>query len=218
MASLVDIYNTALGYCGVTASIASVSEGSLEADLCERLFPTVRDNVMSSAAWPRLRAWSRLASSATRDATLDWTSSDPDPGYVYSFLVPSDMLHPLHLNSYYRFSYANGKISCNQETPILHYLRKSTDPAEWDTDLAAALSAVLAVHIVLPLTGRDARLQSVRALVDETLNRIHMEANNGQNESFDVLPTWIAARGYSDTLDSYQYFYPLNTLNYVRDN
>lgn len=51
MASEVTICNTALGYLGDTAEIASLNEASTQAQLCKKFYAPARDALLEMAAW-----------------------------------------------------------------------------------------------------------------------------------------------------------------------
>lgn len=88
------IFNLACSAIGTRARIASPTENSREAEVCRDWYDLIRDRVLQMAPWPEATAWSRLALLQERDDTLDWASTDPDPGFRYMYALPSDYIYP----------------------------------------------------------------------------------------------------------------------------
>src|SRR5690606_39709181 len=87
---LVTLYNLALSVAGITSGVDSPSEASPEAEQCRLWFEPVRNLILRAAFWPSVKGVKRLGLLATRDTDQDWTSSDPFPGWLYAYALPSD--------------------------------------------------------------------------------------------------------------------------------
>jgi hypothetical protein len=221
--SSLDIANLGLSALGVEDSIASFSEASVEAAVCNRWYEPVRDLVFRAAPWDALEAHSRLATMSTRDDDEDWVLTDPTPGYLYAFSFPSDMIRPRYLTTYERFKLTtvNGSraIVTNIETPILCYSKKITDPSQWDIDLQHAVVYALAAHICKAVTGKDSDLQNMFSLAKDKIDSARMHSdNNSQDQPMQSVAPWISARGYSANLPGTRYIYPPDNFQLVGMN
>jgi hypothetical protein len=74
-----------------------------------------------------------------------------------------------------------------------------------------ALIYGLAAHICMPLSGKPSRAQKLLTMANEYAINARTEAANISNEVNEVVPDWIAARGYGFTT-SQQFFYPYGSL------
>lgn len=99
MASLVEIYNRALGEISARSTVASPDEPSVEARNCNRYFPSVRDQVFRAANWSFARKTATLALLKAAAGTPEnpepstsdvWTTNYPPPPWLYSYAYPSD--------------------------------------------------------------------------------------------------------------------------------
>lgn len=102
----VSVYNLALNAIGARNNVGATTEASREAEVCRLWYAVVRDQILAAAHWPSARTFARLAQAgAQRDV---WQPGDPEPGFLYSFFTPSDMLRPQYLTSYSRFTLTVG--------------------------------------------------------------------------------------------------------------
>jgi hypothetical protein len=213
---LVELYNLALSACGSVQSVSDPLERSREADLCRLWFPTARDSVLAAAPWPSVRKYARLALLVERDQSEPWLASDPDPEFRYSYAIPSDMIHPYHLQSFRRFTYglvgANRVISTDDPAPILFYNSRQEEVENWEPGLRFAAMYTLAFHIARPLTGRGGTQETNATLAQLYVDEAATRAANGQEDPKDVLPDWLQARGYADAAFE-RWFYPMQSLN-----
>lgn len=217
---LVSIYNLASSAAGSRNNIALPTEVSREAELCELWFGPVRDQVLRAAPWPNTRAFKRLALLAERDPDLEWTASDPEPGLVYLYAVPDDMVNPRYLTTFERFNYGpwdNGgtdimTISTQTEDAILAYTKRQENLAIWDSQLYFAVAYALAAHITMPLTGKAQRAQNAAQLANQLIVQARVNAANTDVEDYETIPEWISARGYAGSYPATRYIYPNGAL------
>lgn len=214
------IFQLASTAAGGRSKISSPDEVSREAELCRLWFDPVRDQVLSAAYWPNTRATARLALLAERDPDLDWTSTDPEPGLVYAYAAPSDMVAPRYLSSFERFNYGPynnagtdvNAISANTANAILFYTKRQTNIGLWDPQLFMAIAYALGAHITMPLTGKRSRANDVASHANDLIIQARVTAANQQVESYEAIPDWISARGYAGSYPPTQYVYPLGAL------
>lgn len=92
MATQLDIYNLALYKLSQSITLPSLTDKSKAADVLNRLWPLMRDLVLSERVWP----W------AVRAQALALDVEDPQPGWAYRYTYPNDCL------SAYALTHATG--------------------------------------------------------------------------------------------------------------
>lgn len=217
MTDLVDIYNLALAASGSRSRVSATTESSREAEECTLWYAEVRDQVLRAAFWPGARANQRLALRVERDADEDWVSTDPDPGYVYAYGVPADIIAPRYLSTFERFiistSSDNSKVLCaNTENAILTYTKRQTNINLWDAQLKMAIIYALAAHISTPLHGKNSRADRVEARANALILEARAAAGNTDEALHDTVPEWIAARGSAFATPPDRFIYPYGPL------
>ena len=210
------VFNLALDASGSRHTVTAPTEKSREAEICNRWYDPVVDQVLSAAFWPTGRGNERLALQAERDPGEAWVETDPDPGWLYSYAAPSDMLHPRHMSDYSRFvlgTTANERrILTNTPDAILTYSARQTNVGLWDPELLMAIVYALAAHITLPLQGKPARAQLVGDKANQLILQARVSAANSDENQQDSIPPWLSARGYTGELAVSRYIYPYGPL------
>jgi len=196
----VDVYNMALSAIGITELVATPTEASLAAQVCTVWYEKVRDSVMKAAPWSSLFATARLALKSTRDNDQPWQPTDPTPGYLYAYALPSDFLHPRYLTTYERFdlvSMADGQraIMTNQELALMNYTKQGTDPSTWDPGLLDAVVFGLSAHIVKPITGKTSDMSVYFNLASAKISGARQVDAMPVGQMVETTPGWIQARG-----------------------
>lgn len=212
MTSLVDIWNRALSAAGGEDGVADPNENSREAALCRQWYPFVRDMVQGAAPWPSVTSYARLARIAERQPEAPWQPADPTPAFRFSFAVPELLLRPYHLQSYARFQFLRRTISTDEEFPILYFLARVTDPAQWDHDLEIAITHTLAAYVSKPLSGRSQTLEENLQIAQLRTEEARAMAANTQSHPQETLPDWLQTRGYGN-LPVDKFFYPMGQIN-----
>ena len=212
-ADAVTIYNMALTSLGYGVTLTSTNEIDRGAELCNIWYETVRDGILKAAPWPEATAYSRLALITERDDDEPWVETDPPPGWLYAYGVPSDYLWPRYMSDYQRFIVTmrgNTRIiATNQETPILIYTRRLEAVHLWNPDLVNTVAHGLAAHIAKALTGKDSDVVRAYQLANEKIIATRAAASNETEQpSLEWTPEWIAARGYAGAGPSHKYIYP----------
>lgn len=195
--SQIQIYNLALGHLGISTFVASLTERSKEATVCNQFFDGARDSLLELFDWNFARKRVRLALSPT--VVTNW-------GYTY--------LHPTDAVKARRIAYPELRsLSADQRIPFeiatdgsarliltdqvdaeLIYTVRVTDPNLFAATFADALAAQLATRIAMPLsvstTVKDAAEKKYVAVLNTA---IAVDLREGQD---DVPPEadLIAAR------------------------
>jgi hypothetical protein len=223
MTSEVQIANMALDVIGTRSTIASLTEGSTEANAIARHWDNALDSVLRAAHWNFARKQINLA------LLLDGTQSGvtvPMP-WLYEYAYPSDcvlmrylmpliQVQPISIPGSaspvaaygppVRFQIgtdtdANGNpqnvLLTNQQQALGVYTFRNTNTAMWDPLFVQAMSAYLGARIAIALTGdkNTARM----ALQMAQAYSIDAQRQNG-NEGLTIIdnqPDWIRVRGYA---------------------
>lgn len=216
MAAEVDVYNMALSAIGARSRVSAVDEASEEAETAKLWYATVRDSVLEAANWPSTTSFSRLALDTERDFDEDWVLTDPEPDFRYAYSLPTDMLRPRSLSTWERFTLGlvNGqrRLMTNTENAILVYTARQTLIDAWDASLKMAIVYALAAFISIPITGKVGRAQYNLGLANSLILEARVRAANDKVNSFESIPDWIAARGYSGAVSPTRYAYPSGEL------
>lgn len=201
----VGIYNMALSSIGTRSSVSSLTENSREREVCSIWYETVRDLVLSAAFWPSVRKWTRLAQIATRaDFNTDWTKDDPSPQWTYVYATPTDLLTPRFLSTYGRFTMelytpTDGSetlaIMTDEAAPILCYSKRDNNVSRWHASLQMAVAYALGAYICQPLTGKLTTSLQMERKANDLIAEARAATANEQEERYESIPDWIAARG-----------------------
>lgn len=217
MVDEVTIYNLALSSVGTRSRVDSPTEPTREAQICRKWFGPVRDRVLRAAPWPCAKAWGRLALLKERDPTAAWEADDPEPGFLYAYSPPQDMLAPRYLAGYQRFSltsYPNNRLAImtNVNQALMCYTKRQENIQLWDVGLRMAIVYALAAHIALPLHGKASRARQAMDEANNLMVAARDEAANTDVGMLETIPSWIRARGYPTPGETVRYFYPYEGL------
>lgn len=148
--SAVEICNRALNALGAKA-ITALDEGTERADLCNRLYTDLRDELIQDHPWNFAIRRDAIAASVTTPA-FEWT-------YQYPF--PADCIRVLSVNEdYQRVAWASEgrNILTDWEGPInVRYLSNDVEEPDFPPKFTAALVLRLAVEMAMPLTESASR-------------------------------------------------------------
>jgi len=224
-ASQVQIANMALDVIGTRSTIASLTEGSTEANAISRHWDNAVDAMLRAAHWNFARK--QIPLTLLQDATQGQTVPTP---WLYEYAYPSDcvlmrQLVPLiqtqpippvstpgsasPIAAYgppVRFQLGtdldfNGNplnvLLTNQPQAIGIYTFRNTNTAMWDSLFVQGLAAYLGARVCLALTGDKNTLRM--ALQEAQAYADDAKAKNG-NEGITVIdqtPDWMRVRGYA---------------------
>lgn len=217
--SVITIWNLALSAVGSRGAISSESEVGREADLCRLWFPLVRDTGLKAASWPCATKFARLALLAERADNTDWTATDPNPTWRYAYGVPSDLLAPRHLVSYARFVRglvgSDNALMTNESQAVLCYTMNQTDISRWDAGLVNAVVHMLAAKLAKPISGKVTLAQAMIEEAREAILLARAELANESDDQYEMLPSWIAARGYEMGPSVSRFVWPAEDINRI---
>lgn len=144
----ISICAAALGLIGVEP-ISSFDEGTPAAAACSRLYPGLRDNLLTVHTWNFTMAVVQLARRA--DAPI---------GYRAAYTMPPDLLTPLGFygdtslrQPITRFSWQDEAVVMDELTVWCVYQR-SIDEGAWRPPFALLMRYALAAELAMPLTEK----------------------------------------------------------------
>ena len=150
MASEVDICNNALVKTGNENTISALGQAGREGEICELMYPLVRDRLLASHPW----------NFAIGRSTLIADTTDPDFEYGNQYFLPGDYLRALSLfDSLERWKIESGKLVTDETTVQLIYVRKITNPGLFSELFTELLAATLAAEIAEVITGSSNKAQ-----------------------------------------------------------
>lgn len=210
MTSPVDICNAALSLMGSRSTITNLNEGSAEAINCSIWYDRLRKQLLRSAPWGFARTQvllTQLGSLAASTAPYPWAYkySYPNDCLKLRYILPQPS-DPTQVTCWspsraYRFLVANdpsGRVLLsNVFSAIGVYTKDEGNPAMFDPLFEGALIALLAAHLVIPLSGNaNMRAQFIQ-LARDTITEAKVADGNEAIPTSDFTPDWIAARGAS---------------------
>ncbi len=152
--SAVEICNRALNATGQGA-ITALDEGTTRADLCNRLYADLRDELLQDHPWNFAQKRIALAADVATPA-YEWDLQ-------YNF--PADALRVLAVNEDYqrvRWVSENRKILTNDTAPIyVRYLSNNVTENNFPPKFVAALVLRLAIDLAMPMTESAARREAL---------------------------------------------------------
>lgn len=219
--SQLNLYNMALAACGADYSLSATNESSIPASVCNLWYENVRQVVLRAAHWKSAKRYSRLTEETERDQSADWVSTDPEPGYAFSYALPSGLLAARYITDFAQFDigYDNDKkiLSCNiggsaaTDAPILCYTVDVTDVTLFEPDLYQAIIYGLAAHISMPLTGKVQRARGVIELGNNILLEARAATANEMYVLYKQYTERLQARGFAHSIPS-PYIYPYGSM------
>jgi hypothetical protein len=147
MASDVTICNVALRKTG-SERIASLTQGSKNANSCNDLYASYRDDLLRKHPWNFAMARVKLARE----------TAAPAFGYDYQYTLPADHLRTVQVSNNdagvgtVDHQEEEGRIRTSAEDVYLRYVRRVTDANEMPPDFQEALACKMAVTQAVDLT------------------------------------------------------------------
>ena len=200
MTSEIDICNLALLRLGTRSSIASFSEGSVEANACARIYGLLRDMLLSSHPW----------TFATRRVELA-SLGRPPPQWHCRYAYPSDCLHirqlhpPKGEHKVPPFLIAGDVddlgnpikvILCNVPAAQLTYTARMEATDMFPSHFIEALAWMIAAELANALTGDDALSANTMQMATSAVNASKVNDANENATPQEHLPDWVMVRGY----------------------
>jgi hypothetical protein len=189
MASEVDIANRALQKLGAER-IVSLTQDNENARAVNACYDSVRDAELRSHPWNFAISRVQLAADSTA----------PSFGFATSYTLPSDCLRvlppdPLYNYNSHDWQIEGRKILTNDSGALnVRYIKRETDPNQYDAIFIEALSCKLAVELCEQLTQSNTKAQIIR---DDYIRAMReaRRLNAFENVSAETFEdTWITAR------------------------
>lgn len=116
MTSIVDIGNRALSAIGTRTTVASLNEGSPEANALALYIDTVRRQILRMAPWNSAKNFNTLALIAAAPGTPEnptagttvWQKGQPPPPWLYEYAYPSDCIRPIFIVPQFNTGFTSG--------------------------------------------------------------------------------------------------------------
>lgn len=169
--------------------IASLDEGSAEAEVAANLYPAVRDAMLSSHPW----------SFATGQMELPRLLAVPVADYAHAFQLPPDFLRVLSAGGegagrglLYRLQ--ESRLHADAARVTLTYVFRPEESV-FPAFFAAALATRLAAEFCIPLTESSTRAELLHRLAESEFR--HARLTDSQQKTTRALQDFplIAARG-----------------------
>ena len=188
--SLTEIFNNALQ--GLKADrIMSGSDDTETADMCEQVWPSVRDAVLRSHPWNCALKLAQLQSSATSPA---WK-------WDYAYPLPIDCLRVVEIvgadeEAIEVWETVGDEVLCNEAAPVyISYVFRETDPTKYDALLCKAFEAALMAELAYPLTASVTARQAAQGLYENRMREARgVDARQAQSYGPIVQSTWQRAK------------------------
>ena len=215
MASQIDICNFALSRIGRQDSIASLNEGSPEANALSLVWGATLDALLRAHPW----CWARRQIAATLLAAAKGTPENPSGTgslppvpWSYQYAFPNDCVSvrqvlQTNLGSIAIPYILSGDqdsagnpiktLLTNQSQAILVYTARVDSPTLWDSEFVAAMVTALAAAVAFTLTGDMALVAMMEKVAATALLTARVSDEGEAPNSGEVLPSWLSARGYS---------------------
>lgn len=193
MSSKMQIWNMAISHLGISKEIASETEQTAEAKACRRFYETTLKNVLKDHSWPF----------ASKIATLNLISSNPNTEWAYSYRYPTDCLFFRRILSGNRNDTPATKVpyAVSQDSSatiiftdatnaVAEYTRNITDESFFSSDFETAVSYRLAYYIAPRLTAGDPFNLGQKALQSYQIELSRAVANSfNEDQSVELQDT-----------------------------
>lgn len=181
----VAICNLALQKLGALRIVA-LTEDSRNARSCNACYEIIRDARLRKNRW----------NFAITRVTLAPDAAAPSFDFAYAFTLPADCLRILPpARNDLDWTIEQGKILTNDGTSLqVRYIKKVTDPAQFDACFVELLACDLADHMCEEITQSNTKKEAVK--VDRREAMADAKRANSFEQISDEPPedTWISAR------------------------
>ncbi|MCS6890080.1 MAG: hypothetical protein RMK64_11200 [Rhodovarius sp.] len=169
--------------------IASLDDGTAEAEVAANLYPATRDALLSLHPW----------SFATAQESLPRLAALPRADFAYAFQLPAGFLRALSAGSPgsgegLRYRILEDRLHCDAPQVVLTYIFRP-DESAFPPFFAQALVARLAAEFCLPLTEATGRAQLLFQQAEAALRAArHADSAQASPRALRHFPL-VAARG-----------------------
>ncbi len=169
--------------------IASLDEGTAEAEVAANIYPGVRDAMLSSHPW----------SFATGQATLPLLAGVPVADHAFAYQLPTGFLRALSAGSGGRgrgiqYRLHEDRLHSDAAPVVLTHIFRPEE-GTFPPFFASALVARLAAEFCIPLTESSARAELLFRLADDEMRRARQaDSQQATPRAIENFPL-IAVRG-----------------------
>ena len=191
--SSIDVINAAIRLVDGNR-IASLTDGSANANIANDLYSLIRDELLVASTW-------RFA---TRLSTLAQSSDDPIFGYDNAFFLPSDWLRTVSVHDNDRgvgaldFEEADvdgiGVLFTSVDTVYLKYIYQLTNLNRASAGFRKALITALARDFSVPIANSNTMYENYRKKAISDLNRAKATDSLGSPSRQRPQGSWTASR------------------------
>lgn len=178
MPSETDLLNDALGQIGATP-ITAIDDGTVNANHCQRFYPTLRDGLLRTAHWNFAMKRVELAQEAVAPA-FEFAYSYALPGDPYCLKVveyngdnpatgDGTDLTLLEARQLTKWRVEGRKLLTNDGTVKIVYVARITNPDEWDPIFYQLVSTWLAAKLANAIAKDNAMAKALLAQAVEIL-------------------------------------------------
>lgn len=182
--SAVDICNSALALVGAEP-INTLSDSIKTARICNRIFDTLRDQLLAEHPWNFAIKRKALAQDAT----------NPVFNYSYRHTIPTDCLRVLDTNlGDADWAREEGYIVSNFSDVKIKYLAKVTDISKWSEGFKEALAHKIAIYLAFSVVQSTTLSQALKQ--DYLLMVRNAKAQDAQEHGLMTVEAdeWINSR------------------------
>ena len=185
------IANLALSHLG-QSGIVAYTENSPKADKVRRIYPLCRDALLRSHPW----------NFAITRAVLTASATAPTFGPAYSYPLPSDCLRIVTLNGQEAFmnqafySIESGNLITKADSAKVTYIRRVTDPGEFDETFIEAFSLKLG-HMLAQIITQDPEKEAMLLAKFSEMALPEAQQTNAQEDDPEVIPPFATSRTWS---------------------
>lgn len=162
MASNTEIAKHALDLIGAD-TIGSLNDNTRNANLCNRLLPLMRAEMLVRHPW----------NFASRRASLPASDTAPAWGFAYAYEMPTDYLRILRLNLFdpnQNWKVEYGQIVTDAAAPLqILYIANVADAGRYSPLFSTTLAYRLAAELAGPITESDSKRRSLMSDVETSL-------------------------------------------------
>jgi len=179
MASFVEIASNALRLLG-DDPITSFSDDTERARLVNAVYEELRNEVARAAIWNCCKARQVLAS----------LTETPAFGWAYYHQLPADCLRVVNVlsgSSVIDHEVEGRKLMTDVSSVNLIYIKRITDPNEFDALFISAYTARIAAELALPITGSNTASNAMWQLYERKVREARtVDSQEGTPTGFDA--------------------------------
>lgn len=185
--SQVSVCNSALSQLGAN-QINSLTEGTIEANLCLQFFDIARTTVLYMHPWNFAITRIELAPDVTK----------PVYEFEYQFTLPADCLRVLQVYTDLDYRIEGRRILTNSKTCLLKYIRDVADVSTWSMGFVNTMIARMRVDLCYPLTKSPAeQAAAINNMERAMMQSKYIDASEDISDNFGQGDnSLITARGY----------------------